>query len=409
MAVDGQDRVVVAGHTYGASVDVAVVRLRWNGSLDGTFGGDGRVRIDLGAKELALDVAVAEDRKVVVVGYRAMQKAEAWFVLAPPERVARRHVRRGRRRVHGLGRPFEQANAVAIQPSGKIVVGGSSAHGIYENWAIARYLSGGALDRTFGGDGRVSLALQTGEEVQDAADRGTSIFAGGYAERSYLPTSRSRSCGSTAPGRPRSARRRPRREPRPRGGLGVRPLLQEDGKPVLAGYASSNGKADWGLVRLRAGGGLDGSFSGDGVVTTAFTPAYELATSVGCSPTAGSSSPVGCTEPSGTDDLAIVRYHPGGHLDLSFSATGRRCSTRSAATTSRTTSTSTGARSSSSGRRRRDSRRRSSQLHASSIDGPLPPLAPRDTLHHSLGLTRTVSLWKHRPTMFERPFNPAPE
>ena len=71
--------------------------------------------------------------------------------------------------------------------------------------------------------------------------------------------------------------------------------LQEDGKPVLAGYASSNGKADWGLVRLRAGGGLDGSFSGDGVVTTAFTPRTSWPRPSDCSRTAGSSSPVGRT------------------------------------------------------------------------------------------------------------------
>ena len=209
VAVDGQDRVVVAGHTYGASVDVAVVRLRWNGSLDGTFGGDGRVRIDLGAKELALDVAVAEDGKVVVVGYRAMQKAEAWFVMRLRQNGSRDDTFGGDGVVFtSFGRPFEQANAVAIQPSGKIVVGGSSAHGHLRGTGRSRATwSGGALDRTFGGDGRVSLSLsQTGEEVQDLLIGGTSISPAATRSGRTCRASRSRSCGSTAPGRPRSAR-----------------------------------------------------------------------------------------------------------------------------------------------------------------------------------------------------------
>ena len=326
VAVDGQDRVVVAGHTYGASVDIAVARLRWNGSLDGTFGGDGRVRIDLGAKELALDVAVADDGKVVVVGYRATQKAEAWFVMRLRQNGSRDDTFGGDGVVFtDFGRPFEQANAVAIQSNGKIVVGGSAAKGIYENWAISRYLVGGTLDDTFGGDGRVSLSLsRTGEEVQDLLIGGEGIFAGGYAERSYLP------------GFAIAKLRLDGRRATAFGSNGVRVVnlgrgadsafglsLQEDGKPVLAGYASSNGKADWGLVRLRAGGGLDGSFSGDGIVTTAFTSAYELASSVGLQSNGRIVVAGRAHGASGTDDLAIVRYLPGGALDQTFSGNGK--------------------------------------------------------------------------------------
>jgi uncharacterized delta-60 repeat protein len=325
VAVDGQDRVVVAGHTY-ASVDIAVARLRWNGSLDGTFGGDGRVRIDLGAKELALDVAVADDGKVVVVGYRATQKAEAWFVMRLRQNGSRDDTFGGDGVVFtDFGRPFEQANAVAIQSNGKIVVGGSAAKGIYENWAISRYLVGGTLDDTFGGDGRVSLSLsRTGEEVQDLLIGGEGIFAGGYAERSYLP------------GFAIAKLRLDGRRATAFGSNGVRIVnlgrgadsafglsLQEDGKPVLAGYASSNGKADWGLVRLHAGGGLDGSFSGDGVVTTAFTSAYELASSVGLQSNGRIVVAGRAHGASGTDDLAIVRYLPGGALDQTFSGNGK--------------------------------------------------------------------------------------
>lgn len=326
VAVDGQDRVVVAGHTYGAGVDIAVARLRWNGSLDGTFGGDGRVRIDLGAKEYALDVATAGDGKVVVVGYRETRTAETWFVM----RLRANGSRDGTFGGDGIvftdfGRPFEQANAVAIQPNGTIVVGGSAAHGIHENWAIARYSSGGALDDTFGGDGRVVLSLSmTGEEVQDLVIGGTGIFAGGYAERSYLPgfaIAKLRPDGRKATAFGSNGVRVVNLGPGADSAFGL--SLQEDGKPVLAGYASSDGRADWGVVRLGAGGKLDGSFSGDGVVTTPFTPAYELAASVALQSNGRIVVAGRARGASGTDDMAIVRYLPGGRLDVTFSGNGK--------------------------------------------------------------------------------------
>jgi uncharacterized delta-60 repeat protein len=325
VAVDQQDRILVAGHTYGR-IDIAVARLRWNGTLDDTFGGDGRVRFDLGARDRALDVAVAEDGTIVVVGYRATQQAEKWFVMRLRANGSRDDTFGGDGVVFtDFGRPFEQANAVAIASNGAIVVGGSAAQGIRENWAIARYRAGGSLDDTFSGDGRVLLSLsQTGEEVQDLLIGDTGIFAGGYAERSYLPgfaIAKLRLDGRRASAFGSNGVRVVNLGPGADSGFGL--TLQDDGKPVLAGYASSSGRADWGLVRLRAGGGLDGSFSGNGVVITAFTPAYELAMSVttqlnGRIVVAGRARGA-----SGTDDLAIVRYHPGGALDMSFSGNGK--------------------------------------------------------------------------------------
>ncbi|HEX5936454.1 MAG TPA: hypothetical protein VFZ75_02000 [Actinomycetota bacterium] len=326
VAVDRSDRIVVAGHTYGADVDIAVARLRWNGALDDSFGGDGRVRIDLGARERALDVAVAEDGKVVVVGYRKTRVAETWFVM--------RLLANGTRDdsfggdgvvVTDFGRPFEQANAVAIQSDGRIVVGGSAAKGIYENWVLARYLGGGALDGSFAGDGRVALSLsRTGEEVQDLVVHGTGIFAGGYAERSYLPrfaVAKLRPDGHRATAFGTNGVRFVNVGPGADSAFGL--TVQGDGKPVMAGYASNGGRADWGVARLRAGGGLDGTFSGDGVVTTAFTRAYELAASVAMQPNGQIVVAGRARGPSGTDDLAIVRYRGGGTLSLAFSGDGK--------------------------------------------------------------------------------------
>jgi uncharacterized delta-60 repeat protein len=326
VAIGGSNRIVVAGHTFGANVDVVVAGLNWNGSFDGAFGGDGRVRIDLGAKERALDVAIADDGKVVVVGYRHTAKADRWFVIRLRTNGGRDATFGGDGVVYtSFGRPFEQANAVAIQSNGKIVVGGSSAHGIFENWVLARYLAGGALDRTFGGDGRVAMSLsRTGEEVQDVLVEGTAIFAGGYAESSYLPgfaIAKLRLDGRRATAFGKNGVRIVNVGPGADSAFGL--TVQWDGKPVMAGYASNGGRADWGVARLRTGGGLDGSFSGNGVLTTSFTAAYELAASVAMQPD-GKIVVVGRARGvSATNDLAVVRYRDNGSLNLAFSGDGK--------------------------------------------------------------------------------------
>jgi len=326
VAIDAQDRILVAGYTYGSRTDVAIARLRPGGALDDSFGGDGRVRIDLGASDRALDIAVAPDGEIVVVGQRSTVRGAAWFVMRLLSGGGRDTSFGGDGIVvTDFGRRFEHATAVAIQPNGRIVVGGSTSDGLNENWAFARYLSRGALDSSFGGDGRVKLSLSvSGEEVQDLVVGSDGIIAAGYAESNFIPKfaiARLHFDGTKAKAFGHNGVKTVNLGPGADAAFGL--AVQANGKPVLAGYASSGGRADWGVVRLHAGGRLDGSFGGDGVVTTAFTRAYELAASVAIQPD-GRIVVVGRARGrSGTDDLAIVRYRSDGRLNLSFSGNGR--------------------------------------------------------------------------------------
>src|SRR4029453_3257749 len=80
-AIDAQDRILVAGDTFRANTDLAVARLRPGGALDGSFSGDGRVRVNLGADDRALDITVAPDGKIVVVGQRNTANGATWSLL----------------------------------------------------------------------------------------------------------------------------------------------------------------------------------------------------------------------------------------------------------------------------------------------------------------------------------------
>ena len=101
----------------------------------------------------------------------------------------------------------DAAAAVAMQADGKIVVAGSSGG----DFALARYGADGALDPSFSGDGLVTTDLGGTDAGQGVA-------------------------------------------------------IQADGRIVVAGSSGGN----FALARYTAGGGLDPSFSGDGLQTTDF-------------------------------------------------------------------------------------------------------------------------------------------
>ena len=70
VAIQPDGKIVVAGYTTNGATgyDAAVYRLKANGSLDKSFGGDGKVTIDSGGNEYANAVVIQPDGKIVVAG-----------------------------------------------------------------------------------------------------------------------------------------------------------------------------------------------------------------------------------------------------------------------------------------------------------------------------------------------------
>src|SRR5262245_11684431 len=116
VAVQKDGKIVVAGSQFvlminGTGLDVAVWRLNQDGTLDTTFGTGGAA------------------------------------VLALPGE--------------------QQANAVAVQKDGRIVVAGYTEESNDRNFLVARFDSNGAVDTSFGGTGFVTFSF--GDRVQDEA------------------------------------------------------------------------------------------------------------------------------------------------------------------------------------------------------------------------------------------------
>ena len=72
IAIQSDGKIVVAGYSeYGTNdKDFAVVRYNGNGTLDSTFGSDGKVTTQIGAyNDVAKSMAIQSDGKIVVAGY----------------------------------------------------------------------------------------------------------------------------------------------------------------------------------------------------------------------------------------------------------------------------------------------------------------------------------------------------
>lgn len=112
---------------------------------------------------------------------------------------------------------FDNANAVAVQPDGKIVVAGTTFIGGQGDFAVARLNQDGTLDPTFDGDGRVTT--DSGGNQPDAT-------------------------------------------------LAV--TLQPDGKIIVVGSSDAGGVRRFAVIRYNTDGSLDTSFNETGKVATDF-------------------------------------------------------------------------------------------------------------------------------------------
>lgn len=244
------------------------------GDLDPTFDGDGKVTLDLGSPhDRAYDVAVQPDGKILVAGETF---PGAWnFALARYNRNGSLDSSFG---AGGIVRTeFGWGLGVAIQPDGKIVVvgaGGLPGHTGGADFAVARYNADGTLDPSFGAGGKA------------VADFGFSDVAYEVA-------------------------------------------IQQDGKIVVAGSARRErfiGTEAFGLARLNSDGSLDTSFDGDGRVMTTFTSLSDVAGALriqrdGKLLVSGYAGVDRTGQSSSTG--AMARYNPDGSLDGTFDGDGR--------------------------------------------------------------------------------------
>jgi uncharacterized delta-60 repeat protein len=241
------------------------------GDLDTTFSNDGKLTNDFGANDVANAVAVQPDGKIVTAGYTNSGSSGNYdFALARynADGTLDTDFSSNGKLITDFGGSDDYAYAVAIQPmDDKIVVAGYSNYNGSYDFALARYNPDGSMDTTFNYDGML-----------------TTDFGG--SDGAYALA------------------------------------LQPDGQIVVAGDSNAGSSSyNFAVARYNANGSLDTSFDRDGKRTTDFggtDEAYALA----IQPGDNGDMKIVAGGYSGSD-FALARYNPDGSLDTSFSSDGK--------------------------------------------------------------------------------------
>jgi len=274
VAIESDGKIVIVAQELANTGEFIVARLLNNGDFDTSFAGTGKVltpMAPIGKPAYANALLIQSDGKIVVAGSSESSSTNLDITVVRYNQDGSLDMGfgRGGKVVTSLSAGRDEAQDVMMQSDGKIVVGGRSFNGKYDDFALVRYNSNGTLDNTFGINGVVILPADS------------------------------------------------------QGGVIHAMALQADGRIVAAGMSHNGVNQNFAAVRLLQNGSLDNSFAGTGKVTLSFGAVDSAAHSVAIQSNGtillsgyGDKSP-------GMSLFALARLLPNGTPDAFFGSNGK--------------------------------------------------------------------------------------
>jgi uncharacterized delta-60 repeat protein len=237
-------KIVVAGtadfnpRVPNSGLDFAVARYNSNGILDASFGDAGKIVYDFfGSFDQANAAALQPDGKIIVVGSASYDSfnRDIGFALTRfnADGTTDFGFGSGGKQITDFFDAGAKANGVVLQPDGRFVVAGtasdSATRPVATDFALARYNSDGSLDSSFGTAGETSIPFS-----DSATEQANAL------------------------------------------------VLAPDGKIIVAGTAFKTFSAppDFALRRYNSDGSIDTSFGVNGSITTDFAAGTDNAQAV---------------------------------------------------------------------------------------------------------------------------------
>jgi uncharacterized delta-60 repeat protein len=276
MALQNDGNIVVAGYvSYFVGTqridEFALARYNSDGSLDGSFGAGGLVVSNSGSH--ATGIALQADGRIVAVGSTAFGAGSLFRVVRynTGGTLDSSFGSGGTVTTSFSGYQTALANAVTLQPDGRILVGGEVAGTGFDRFGVARYTSFGSLDTTFGSFG---LATATFSNALQATVQSLAV--------------------------------------------------QDDGRIVAAGSVQRNTTTSFALARFNSTGFLDPSFGTGGTVTTDF-PGFDNASGSSLAVQLDDAIVVAGSVYNGNspEQFGLARYDSDGNPDQSFGNGGQ--------------------------------------------------------------------------------------
>ncbi|HEY2599991.1 MAG TPA: hypothetical protein VGI67_00435 [Thermoleophilaceae bacterium] len=318
VAVQSDGKILVAGGGSGNSLRVS--RLNTDGSIDTSFGTNGSSDFDFGQPTKTNGMTIAPDGKIVLVGTTKFPSGtDPALARANPDGTPDTSFGPNGTRDADTGTQTDDGVAVAEQPDGKVVFAATTANGVI---TVGRLNATGHFDGTFKGGG-VDNTPVTASATAIALQPDGKILVGGLgtpaaptnANNQDMVVTRLTAAGDQDPSFNKSSVQ----VVDAGGNESVADIaVQPDGKIVLAGRGSTT---SFGVARLNTDGTRDSGFGTNGFTTFAF----------GNPPTLAGANGV-VLQPDGKIVLAgggqgaaaVARLQPGGALDTTFSGDGEQ-------------------------------------------------------------------------------------
>lgn len=228
---------------------------------------------------------------------------------------------------------IQEAEALALQQDGKIILAGHTGQGVGDEFMLARFNTDGTLDPTFGAGGYTTLDF--GPERDAGADAvavqgdgkivaaGTTILVGpglrDFALARVLPDG-APDPSFTGPGMPAGRLLTDFGPGREDSAFAV--TIQADGRILAAGSSYDDATSyDYALARYLPNGRLDHSFDRDGQVLTGLPGSGEFVRAIALQRD-GKIVAAGIADLGGDNQFAVARFRPNGSLDRSFGIPG---------------------------------------------------------------------------------------
>gem|GEM_PF-920472 len=335
LALRPDGRTVIAGRTTIDSVSqMAVFQFLPNGKPDMTFHWNSKAALQFNDKASAANALVPDaDGRVILAGYATLEDRERFGLMRLlPDGTPDPSFGANGQVLTDFGTSIQRANALALQPDGKIVAAGFIRTGKDADFALARYLPDGTPDPSFGTNGLVTtkidslsdviwdIALQSnGRIVVCGSTLSTSVFnfPSFFVVARYLPD------GKLDP---------------TFGGFGTvvtdlnadeesdiarSVTISSTGFIVVAGYSAENLASKISVVRYRPSGLLDSNFGASGIASLTAVPTYgNFCTDIKTLP-GDQLLLTGMAENVDFKDIFLLKLLPNGSRDASFGQNGQ--------------------------------------------------------------------------------------
>jgi uncharacterized delta-60 repeat protein len=329
-------KVLAGGIANNPRGDFGLARYLADGSLDSSFGSGGTVMTNFGEDEQLNSLAFQADGKIVAGGFTAKLNPEIGgfdydFALArynPDGSLDSSFGGKGKsagKVTTNLAVGQDILEAVAIQPTdGRILAAGRSKGDII----LARYNSNGSLDTSFGSGGVVrtdlggveearAMTLTPGGNIIVAGSAGNDFLVARYLSDGRLDSSFGNQGVVVTP------------LDATRSDFADAVALQPDGRIVTAGTVFRVVDPETGavsrftaLVRYDAQGNLDATFGDNGIVISDLKPGNEHAEALALDANGRLIVAAHVEGSSTANDFAVARYDSSGNLDPSFASGG---------------------------------------------------------------------------------------